>query len=74
MFVFLNSRFPQAAGIEFRFHLDAEPGHRTVEDSVKDQGLYLKESTVYQLVIKKSLVNISSDMFIIICAYEANKI
>lgn len=75
IFVFLTSRFPQVAGIEFGFHPDAEPGHRTVGDSVKDQGLYLKDSKVYHLVIKKYLANVSCDMFIIIiCACEASKI
>lgn len=56
---FLASKFPQVAGIEFEFHPDAVPRHRTVGDSVKDQWLHLKESNIYQLVIKKYLAYLS---------------
>ena len=66
VFVFLTSRFPQVAGLELGLHPDAEPGHRTVGDSVKNQGLYLQESKVYQLAVKKYLANVSCDMFIVI--------
>lgn len=60
VFVFLTCRFPQVAAIEFGLHPDAEPGHKTVGESVKNQ------SKVYQLAIKKYLANVSYDMFIFI--------
>ncbi|EDM10277.1 rCG44746, partial [Rattus norvegicus] len=52
-----DGRFPQVAGIEFRFDPDAEPGHQVIRDTVKVQGQHLQKKKVYLLAIREYIAN-----------------